>query len=76
MSSITIVCDAPSCGVTYDDSGGVFYDRNMFIEQATGQTQNRRRLSFNRIEINKVIISSNNQTFFAFSPLDGLASIV
>jgi hypothetical protein len=40
MSSITIVSDAPNCGVTYnhhsDDTRGVIYDCNMFIVQATG----------------------------------------
>ncbi len=33
MSSITIVSDAPNCGVTYDCH---YDDRNSFIIQATG----------------------------------------
>jgi hypothetical protein len=34
MLSITIVGDAPNCGVTYDHQSD---DRNRFILQATGQ---------------------------------------
>ncbi len=34
MSSITIISDAPNCGVTYDCHYG---DHNSFIIQATGQ---------------------------------------
>jgi hypothetical protein len=39
LASITIVSDAPNCGVTYnrhsDDFKGIIYDCNMFIAQAT-----------------------------------------
>ncbi len=38
-----IVSDAPSCGITYDhhsdDSSGIIYDRNMFIVQATSDSE-------------------------------------
>ena len=38
MSSITIIRDTPSCGVTYDchsdDSRGIIYNHNIFIIQA------------------------------------------
>ncbi len=42
MSSITIMNDAPNCGITYDhhsdDSRGIICDLNMFIVQATDLT--------------------------------------
>ncbi len=38
MSSITIVSDAPNCGVTYDRH---YDDRNSFITQATVERKRR-----------------------------------
>jgi hypothetical protein len=33
---MTIIGDATILNVTYDNAGGVIYDRNVFIIQATG----------------------------------------
>ncbi len=40
MSSIMVISDAPSCGITYDhhsdNSTGIIYDRNMFMVEVVG----------------------------------------
>ncbi len=42
MSSITILSDAPNCGVTYDRH---YDDRNSFIMQATGENDREKKIS-------------------------------
>jgi hypothetical protein len=42
VSSITLLSDAPNCGVTYDHH---YYDRNSFIVQAIVENDREKKIS-------------------------------